>query len=193
MLRAERAIPLAAFFSLFAIPLHFSQLQATVIPLPCDLNGDTYCDCHDIDLITEAIGNGSDDIDLDLNNDGDVDPDDRDYLIVDLMNSPYGDVNADGVFDSSDLVQVFGEGYYDVEDPEEPVSYCDGDWNGDGVFNSADLVFIYQQSDESSAASSATPVPEPARNSLAILSTMLLFWRRAVVRKKCRLRFRWNH
>jgi hypothetical protein len=54
-----------------------------------------------------------------------------------------GDVNKDGVFNSTDLVLVFQHGEY--EDAEEGNSTFDeGDWNGDGDFNTRDLVFVFQ-------------------------------------------------
>lgn len=53
-----------------------------------------------------------------------------------------GDVNGDGVFNSSDLVVVFAAGKYNTG---EDASYYEGDWNGDGVFDSADFVYVLQQ------------------------------------------------
>jgi hypothetical protein len=54
-----------------------------------------------------------------------------------------GDSNRDGVFDSTDLVQVFQAGQY-----EDGVlgnsTWSSGDWNGDGEFDSQDLVFAFQ-------------------------------------------------
>jgi hypothetical protein len=55
-----------------------------------------------------------------------------------------GDVNSDGRFDSSDLVQVFMAGEY-----EDHVfgnsKFEEGDWNGDGEFDSSDLLSAFQQ------------------------------------------------
>ena len=54
-----------------------------------------------------------------------------------------GDSNHDGVFDSSDLVQVFQFGEY--EDAIAGNStFEEGDWNGDGDFDSSDMVFAFQ-------------------------------------------------
>lgn len=59
---------------------------------------------------------------------------------VDLI----GDVNGDGLFDSSDLVLIFQAGRY--EDPDSPqVTFEEGDWNGDGRFDSSDLILAFQQ------------------------------------------------
>lgn len=48
-----------------------------------------------------------------------------------------GDANADGVFDSTDLVQVFVAGKYDTG---ATATWSQGDWNNDGLFTSSDLV-----------------------------------------------------
>ncbi len=53
-----------------------------------------------------------------------------------------GDANGDGIFDSSDLVQVFRAGLYDTN---LPADWASGDWNSDGVFDSGDLVLAFQQ------------------------------------------------
>lgn len=52
-----------------------------------------------------------------------------------------GDSNRDGVFDSSDLVQVFQGGRFETNQAAE---FADGDWNGDGVFDTSDLVAAFQ-------------------------------------------------
>ena len=54
-----------------------------------------------------------------------------------------GDVNADGLVDSSDLVQVFQIGEYE-DGISGNSSYEEGDWNGDGDFDSQDLVALFQ-------------------------------------------------
>ena len=54
-----------------------------------------------------------------------------------------GDVNDDGVFDSSDLVAVFQAGEYE-DGLDGNSSFEEGDWNGDGDADSADLVFAFQ-------------------------------------------------
>jgi hypothetical protein len=54
-----------------------------------------------------------------------------------------GDANDDGVFNSSDLVQVFQAGEYEDRILRNS-SYEEGDWNGDGEFDSSDLVVAFQ-------------------------------------------------
>ncbi|MCA9214622.1 MAG: VCBS repeat-containing protein, partial [Planctomycetales bacterium] len=53
-----------------------------------------------------------------------------------------GDVNDDGVFDSSDLVAVFQSAKYE-DGVYQNATFEEGDWNGDGDFDSADLVFAF--------------------------------------------------
>ncbi|MCA9217695.1 MAG: lamin tail domain-containing protein [Planctomycetales bacterium] len=53
-----------------------------------------------------------------------------------------GDVNNDGVFDSSDLVAVFAAGEYE-DGIAGNSSYETGDWNGDGDFDTRDFVFVF--------------------------------------------------
>ena len=54
-----------------------------------------------------------------------------------------GDANLDGVFDSSDLVQMFQAGEYENDVAGDSV-WADGDFNGDGEFDSSDLVLAFQ-------------------------------------------------
>ena len=54
-----------------------------------------------------------------------------------------GDANGDGLFNSSDLVQVFQRGEYE-DDIEDNSVWEDGDWDGDGDFTSSDLVMAFQ-------------------------------------------------
>ncbi len=54
-----------------------------------------------------------------------------------------GDANADGVFDSSDLVQVFRAGEYE-DDVVGNSTFEEGDWDGDGDFTTGDLVVAFR-------------------------------------------------
>ena len=54
-----------------------------------------------------------------------------------------GDVNGDGIFNSSDLVMVFRAGEYN-DDIDGNSTFEEGDWNGDGDFDSSDLVVTFQ-------------------------------------------------
>jgi hypothetical protein len=57
-----------------------------------------------------------------------------------------GDANGDGVFNSSDLVQVFQQGKYQTG---ETADWLAGDWNYDGRFDSSDLVIAFTDSEYS--------------------------------------------
>ncbi|MCA9211885.1 MAG: hypothetical protein KDB27_02375 [Planctomycetales bacterium] len=52
-----------------------------------------------------------------------------------------GDSTLDGIFNSSDLVQVFQRGKYESG---ETASWEDGDWDGDGLFGTSDLVVAFK-------------------------------------------------
>ena len=68
---------------------------------------------------------------------------DYDHMVKQIAKAEYGDANLDGVFDSTDLVQVFKIGKYE-DDAEDNAGWADGDWNGDGDFDSTDLVHVFQ-------------------------------------------------
>lgn len=53
-----------------------------------------------------------------------------------------GDTNGDGVFNSSDLVNLLQSAKYETG---KSATWEEGDWNGDGVFDSSDIV-LWQQS-----------------------------------------------
>jgi hypothetical protein len=55
-----------------------------------------------------------------------------------------GDVNFDGRFNSTDLIQVFRAGKYEDGIPGNAV-FEEGDWNGDGDFDTHDLVLAFQE------------------------------------------------
>lgn len=76
-----------------------------------------------------------------------------------------GDANRDGLFSSSDLVQVFVMGEYEDASTNNSI-WSDGDWNLDGEFTSADLVIAFQSGGYESPIG-ARPVPaeiEPGRS-----------------------------
>jgi hypothetical protein len=68
-----------------------------------------------------------------------------------------GDSNGDGVFDSADLVLIFGAGEYE-DDIVGNSTWEEGDWNEDGDFDSSDLVFAFQ------AATYVSEDAQPAAN-----------------------------
>jgi hypothetical protein len=141
------------------------------VPLPagfgevsCDLDGNGFCTCDDIDAMTTAVSSGLGSDEFDINGDGTVDAFDRDELIHEHFDTTYGDSNLDGQFDPSDFVAVFQAGLYQDQSGAF-VSYCDGDWNGDGVFDSGDLVLAFQDGGF---------VPEPSSFSLILLAGLAI-------------------
>jgi hypothetical protein len=131
-----------------------------------DFNGNDALDAEDIDLLTQAVLGGNHPAEFDLNGDQLVNNVDRVRWVHDLFETHLGDSNLDGVFDSGDLVDVFGAGKYVVDpDMAETATWAEGDWNGDTLFDSGDLVLAFQ--DSGYVAGSAPAVPEPT--SLAML------------------------
>lgn len=55
-----------------------------------------------------------------------------------------GDANLDGVFDSSDLVQIMSSGTYETG---EAATWSEGDFNQDGKFDATDFIFAMQHLD----------------------------------------------
>ena len=99
----------------------------------------------------EGLGTFSDEMTL-LNvsivtSHGDIDGDgDLDFVSGSTLwheNRPIGDANDDGVFNSSDLVQVFRAGEYE-DFVNRNSTFQEGDWNADGDFDSNDLVVAFQ-------------------------------------------------
>lgn len=55
-----------------------------------------------------------------------------------------GDVNGDGIFNSSDLILVFQAGEYEDNIPSNS-TFEEGDWDGDGDFTTSDMVFAFSR------------------------------------------------
>ncbi len=148
-------------------------LQANLITsggIPCDFDNSGNLDVADIDLLANAVAEGSMDPKFDVNQDSLVDVGD----IVDLLESPdkfnsfVGDANLDGEFNSGDFVVVFSEGRYEIDDPIRS-TWAEGDWNGDGSFDSGDLVLAFQRGGyEQGPRGDAAAVPEPAAGLLLL-------------------------
>lgn len=82
-----------------------------------------------------------------------------------------GDANLDGVFDSSDMVEMFRAGEYHDGVPDNS-TWAEGDFNNDREFTSADLVLALRTGrylgSEARGASAIHPVPEPGTIALLI-------------------------
>jgi uncharacterized delta-60 repeat protein len=137
---------------------------------PYDLNRDGLVDTRDIDYLYAALRSQNTEPRLDLNLDGKVDRADVDYLVRSVLKTEYGDVNLNGIFNSSDLVLVFQAGEYEDGVPRNSV-WLTGDWNGDAEFSSSDFVFVFQQGGYVSNAKpphAGPPASGPSRWELAM-------------------------
>ena len=112
-----------------------------IVALTGDINSDGKLDPVDVDLVCRGIR--QDDSRMDLNNDGQIDESDISFLVEDLMATKIGDVNFDGIFDSSDLVSIFQQGQYE-DGFDSNSSWSSGDWNCDGEFDTSDLVTAFR-------------------------------------------------
>ena len=118
---------------------------ATFGAVPGDLNGDLLANSADIQLLCEHINgiqpaNDS----FDLNGDGSINQRDMDELVMNLLNSSYGDANLDGVFDSKDLVDLLQSDEYE-DGIDGNSTWATGDFNCDGDFNTRDLVLAFER------------------------------------------------
>ena len=82
-------------------------------------------------------------VNMDKDKDWDIIYTDRNLGIGWFENRVAGDINGDGVFDSSDLVAAFAAGQYE-DGIRRNSTFFSGDWNGDGEFTTQDLVFVFQ-------------------------------------------------
>ncbi len=117
------------------------QTGFDVDPVSGDVNGDGNTNSEDIDLV--CVGVRTADLAYDLNQDGSTDLADVRFLVESVLQTTAGDANADGVFNSSDLVQIFAKGEYEDGIVDNSV-WSEGDWNCDGEFDSSDLIVAFQ-------------------------------------------------
>ena len=132
-----------------------------------DFNKNGERDPMDLDLL--ADGMSANDLAFDLNGDGQTDLGDREFWIVNLTNTFYGDSDFNGEFNSSDFVTVFESARYENG---EVADWTEGDWNGDRVFNSGDFVISFQGTGYESGPREGglQVVPEPSSSPLMLLA-----------------------
>ena len=107
----------------------------------CDLNGDSACDGHDADLLTENIAGGSSDAMFDLNGDGMVDRSDLDQWLADAGSENLGDgavylpgdANLDGLVDISDF------NLWNSHKFTPTPAWTKADFNADGIVDTSDF------------------------------------------------------
>ena len=125
----------------WSAPLVYSIRTGTAVD--GDITGDGVLDASDIDRLLLALAMADQDGRFDMNGDGSVDTLDRDAWVSEKFGTTYGDANLDGVFDSSDLVQIFQVGEFQ-DTIAGNSTWSEGDWTGDGDFTTADLVLAFQ-------------------------------------------------
>ncbi len=144
--------------------------------LPADFTNDGQLDVLDLELLTAEVASGSGNLQFDVDQDGDVDDGDRVFWIKVRKHSFMGDSNLDGVFDSSDVVQVFAAGEYEDGIPRNS-GWADGDWDGDGDFTSTDIVVAFQDGGyEQGPREPVAVVPEPGTAGLLAIGLVAIAW-----------------
>lgn len=127
-----------------------------------DLDRSGSLDTADIDMISDAIREGSVDLLFDRDRNGIVNSDDRTYLIKDSLNTYFGDANLDGVVDFPDflaLSEAFGD----------EGGWGNGDFDGDGSIAFPDFLFL---STNFGNGVEAAAVPEPSGICLAMFGIL---------------------
>ena len=71
-----------------------------------DFDHDFQLTANDIDVLTQSIRDGISDSVYDLDENGTVDLSDRQYWVVDLASSHFGDANLDGSVDFEDFLAL---------------------------------------------------------------------------------------
>ncbi|MCA9200151.1 MAG: hypothetical protein KDA87_21580 [Planctomycetales bacterium] len=173
-------------------PINLFQRYQPTLKLPpfrldeCDLNYDLVCDVQDLDVLYSLgdLARGFERTDAtevyDLNGDDRIDRRDvqewlkkaADFHGLDDAYAP-GDVNLDGEFGTSDLIQVFVAGQY--ESGNDGQTWATGDWNADGYFDSSDTLYAFQVGRFNPSAN-IQPLPEPNTAPFTLLLVTLCGW-----------------
>ena len=123
--------------------------------IPGDFNRDQLVNLTDIDLLCGGVRGAAGEFDLD--NNGTVDTDDLLVLVETIIGTGVGDVDLDGVFNSTDLIKIFqANEYEDAIDGNS--TWSEGDWDCDGDFSTSDLILAFQRDSYTAA---ATPKTSP--------------------------------
>ncbi len=138
-----------------------------------DFNGNGMIDADDIDLLSVAVLEMTNESRFDVDGSGTVDADDRTFWIEEIAETWLGDANLDGEFNSSDFVQVFQVGQYE-DTIIDNSTWAEGDWNGDREFNSSDFVAAFQDGGFEVGPRQPVAVPEPVSLHLMVVGLVLL-------------------
>ena len=136
-----------------------------------------------IDSLQDEIKAGTNNPAFDLNDDGLVNLVDQGIFIHDYKNTWIGDANFDGLFDSTDFVQVFAAAKYEDNNPDDPSTimnavWAEGDWNADREFDSQDFVIAFQDAGYEQGPRVPVAVPEPSTCVLFLTGLLVLLRRR---------------
>lgn len=154
-----------------------------------DYDANLTMDGRDIDRIGRAIRDPTR-VDwrefqrYDLDGSGMLDRSDLETMLQTYLGVDFGDMNLDGYFDSTDLIDALAAGFYDR--PVE-AGWSSGDWNQDTRFDSTDLLIAFQAGNY--VASHGLPpdapvapspmVPEPSGAALGLAMVVVICGRAA--------------
>ncbi|MEQ9461748.1 MAG: hypothetical protein RIG82_12430 [Phycisphaeraceae bacterium] len=141
------------------------QVMEAAVGITGDFNADTLVDADDIDLLTEAIRNGSTDLLFDLDGSTTVDADDLAEMIATVLGTVEGDANLDfavDLIDLSALASNFGL----------TAGWAGGNFNTDTVVDLIDLSLL------ASSFGTGVAAPEPTSAALIGLAGLALVRRR---------------
>jgi hypothetical protein len=137
------------------------RFEGTAGGVTGDFDGDGDLTVADINALSAAVRAGNAGAEFDVNGDGTVSAADRNTWVEEIKRTWFGDANLDGIFDTSDFVQVFQAGEYE-DGTALNSQWQTGDWNGDGEFDSGDFVTAFQGGGfEIGPRPAVAAVPEP--------------------------------
>jgi hypothetical protein len=111
--------------------------------MDADLDNNGLLNAGDIDNFNQALLAGNPPAPTyDINGNGIVNSEDRIELVWFYIGTFFGDSNLDGIFNSSDFVQVYQSGEYD-DGTNQNSTWVEGDWDGDLDFTTGDLTFAF--------------------------------------------------
>jgi len=121
---------------------------------PGDFDGDQVLSGRDVARLQRTLRAGYSES-IDLNADHILSAADVTYWVHEYAGTWVGDANLDGLFNSTDLVEVFSAS------SAGNVGCAEGDWNSHGRFDSSDLVAAFVDGGYERGRRIAQPVPEP--------------------------------
>jgi hypothetical protein len=148
--------------------------------LPGDFNSNGVLDEPDVNDLSAEILAGTNTARFDLTGDAAVNSADLTQWVSVLKKTWFGDANLDGLFNSSDFVDVFTDGKYETG---QSANWGEGNWNADGKFDSGDFVAAFSDGGyEAGPKPAVAAVPEPIALVLALLGLVSL----AIHRRRAR-------